>query len=268
MSGVDLRPCRFSGAFNLDRLRIEGSLRLSDRSHRWQTRRKVLAEEQQWHLRHNRFWRQSWYPEECRALRPSDEERLAAAEPEHGATPDRVRTRAREISEMYRALRKGREDSKDEPGAADFYYGEMEMRRRASEWGVERWLLTCYWLISGYGLRVWRALLALSGLIALATVLFAVIGLAPSRVTVYQPVENSSAQTAAPTYRMATIAGPRPGLGTAFDYTIQSATSLLRTPQNPPPLTSWGNALEIVVRFSGPALLALALLALRARVKR
>ena len=30
---------------------------------------------------------------------------------------------------LYRALRKGREDVKDEPGAADFYYGEMEMRR-------------------------------------------------------------------------------------------------------------------------------------------
>jgi hypothetical protein len=25
----------------------------------------------------------------------------------------------------------GREDAKDEPGAADFYYGEMEMRRHA-----------------------------------------------------------------------------------------------------------------------------------------
>ena len=32
---------------------------------------------------------------------------------------------------LYRALRKGREDVKDEPGAADFYYGEMEMRRLA-----------------------------------------------------------------------------------------------------------------------------------------
>jgi hypothetical protein len=32
---------------------------------------------------------------------------------------------------LYRALRKGREDAKDEPGAADFHYGEMEMRRHA-----------------------------------------------------------------------------------------------------------------------------------------
>jgi predicted hotdog family 3-hydroxylacyl-ACP dehydratase len=32
----------------------------------------------------------------------------------------------------YRALRKSREDNKDEPGAAEFYYGEMEMRRHAN----------------------------------------------------------------------------------------------------------------------------------------
>jgi hypothetical protein len=37
----------------------------------------------------------------------------------------------RQIAGLYRALRKGREDIKDEPGAADFYSGEMEMRRRA-----------------------------------------------------------------------------------------------------------------------------------------
>jgi len=30
-------------------------------------------------------------------------------------------------------LRKGLEDAKNEPGAADFYYGEMEMRRREYE---------------------------------------------------------------------------------------------------------------------------------------
>ena len=35
-----------------------------------------------------------------------------------------------QIAAIYRALRKGREDGKDEPGAADFYYGEMEMRRQ------------------------------------------------------------------------------------------------------------------------------------------
>jgi hypothetical protein len=75
----------------------------------------------------------------------------------------------------YRALRKGREDRKDEPGAADFYYGEMEMRRqgpfrheakpapgsRRATPGGERLILWLYWLVSGYGLRASRALIAL-----------------------------------------------------------------------------------------------------------
>jgi hypothetical protein len=34
-----------------------------------------------------------------------------------------------QIAGLYRALRKGRGDIKDEPGAADFYYRVMEMRR-------------------------------------------------------------------------------------------------------------------------------------------
>jgi hypothetical protein len=34
------------------------------------------------------------------------------------------------VAPLYRALRKAQEDAKDEPGAADFYYGEMEMRRQ------------------------------------------------------------------------------------------------------------------------------------------
>lgn len=58
---------------------------------------------------------------------------------------------------LYRALGKAQKDSKNQPGAADFYYGEMEMRRhargsasnrrRASSRGrVERGILTAYWL--------------------------------------------------------------------------------------------------------------------------
>jgi hypothetical protein len=35
-----------------------------------------------------------------------------------------------EIAWIYRALRKGREDGRDEAGVADFYYGEMEMPKR------------------------------------------------------------------------------------------------------------------------------------------
>jgi hypothetical protein len=44
---------------------------------------------------------------------------------------------------------KGREDAKDEPGAADFYYGECEMRRHDLDAPrAERLVLWAYWLLS------------------------------------------------------------------------------------------------------------------------
>ena len=46
----------------------------------------------------------------------------------------------------------------DAPGAADFYYGEMEMRPHSREFGIaERAIIWMYWLLSGYGLRASRA---------------------------------------------------------------------------------------------------------------
>jgi hypothetical protein len=89
--------------------------------------------------------------------------------------------RPADIALLYRALRKGREDSKDEPGAADFYYGELEMRRhdRTASW-PERVVLWLYWLVAGYGLRATRALSCLLGLLVVATVLLAVVGFKPA----------------------------------------------------------------------------------------
>src|SRR6266849_10072805 len=89
------------------------------------------------------------------------------------------------IAGLYRALRKGREDAKDEPGAADFYYGEMEMRRHAhgqpdgsdgARGRVDRGVLTAYWLVSGYGLRAWRALAWLAGITVAFAVAFHLVG--------------------------------------------------------------------------------------------
>jgi hypothetical protein len=58
---------------------------------------------------------------------------------------------------------------KNEPGAADFYYGEMEMRRYATDSrSGERWIIKLYELISGYGLRASRAFISILVLIACA----------------------------------------------------------------------------------------------------
>jgi hypothetical protein len=77
------------------------------------------------------------------------------AHPDHTLTPD-----PEDVAARYRQLRKAFEDGKNEPGAADFYYGEMEMRRHDRETSsrAERALLSAYWLVSGYGLRASRAL--------------------------------------------------------------------------------------------------------------
>lgn len=70
-------------------------------------------------------------------------------------TPDQIAT----VENSYRQLRAALEASKDYAGAADFYYGEMEMRLRGAErWSVERWLLWGYKWLAGYGLSAYRAL--------------------------------------------------------------------------------------------------------------
>ena len=261
LSNVTVADCRFADAHNLDKMRLEADVsfalapsplgRLS-----WEGR-QVIAEERDWRAARSRRW--GWQ---------------APSWP--GWLDDRPRVlEAGQIAGLHRALRKGREDIKDEPGAADFYYGEMEMRRRAhsttgstigtaSRGRAERGLLTAYWLVSGYGLRASRALAALLLVLALATVGFAVVGFAPSMTTAYQQVTVPGGGTR---YEPREIRGAPPGWAEAATYSVQSTTSLLRAPTTEP-LTESGRVIEIVLRLLGPVLIGLALLALRGRVKR
>jgi Pentapeptide repeats (9 copies) len=123
LSNVDLRACRFSGAHNLDQLRLEATTLFADRPSGWRTgwavppvwrwtRRRTLAEEQRWRRAQPKH--AGWYPRPCRV---------------RGLAEQEGELRPAALALLYRALRKGRENAKDEPGAADFYYGEMEMRR-------------------------------------------------------------------------------------------------------------------------------------------
>jgi pentapeptide repeat protein len=136
------------------------------------------------------------------------------------------------VAALYRSLRKSFEDSKNEAGAGDFYYGEMEARRRSDESSVaERAILSVYWLVSGYGQRAWRSLAALLGVIAAVTTVL-------------------------------TVAGTDFGLAAR----IALGTALSKDPQAE--LTATGEWVVLVARFLGPVLLALAALAVRARVRR
>jgi uncharacterized protein YjbI with pentapeptide repeats len=169
-----------------------------------------------------------------RTTRPRTRRRMIAEE------GDRAMSRAR-LARTYRALRKGREDNKDEPGAADFYYGEMEMRRQAS-YGFELALLRAYWAVSGYGLRASRAFAALALTIVAGGVAFAAF-------SGFDPDQE---------------------LGKSLLFSAESTSSLLRAP-NPPEgavLNDEGHVIQLLVRLFGALFFGLALLALRGRVKR
>jgi hypothetical protein len=225
---TDLASCRFAGAHHLDQLSIEGrcrfgyppgSTRLAGALSRW-TRRQVLAEEKAW---------RGWTPD----ARPGTGQASSKDDPGIGAE---------RLAALYRSLRKALEDSKNEPGAADFYYGEMEMRRHAPSTPLsERIVLTGYWALCGYGLRATRALAALAALII----------------------------TAAAIFQHAGFPGRTPGYIDSLLYAAGSVLSLdLTSGHLPATLSRGGEALRILLRIAGPVCLGLAALALRGRVKR
>jgi hypothetical protein len=151
-----------------------------------------------------------------------------------------------QIAALYRALRKAREDARDEAGAGDLYYGEMEMRRHSPPAALERGrtrargdraILHAYWLLSGYGLRPARALASLAVTLLVGAALLRWFGFHEGR-----------------------------SYGRSLLFAIESSLSLLRPPQTG--LSASGEIVQITLRLLGPLLFGLALLAVRARVKR
>jgi uncharacterized protein YjbI with pentapeptide repeats len=249
---IDLSECRFADAFKLDQLRFEGSQsRFAEppRPCGWRralapARRQMLAEERDWRTGH----RSSRWPPRRDPFSPALE-------------PERILT-------TYRQLRKAQEDAKNEPGAADFYYGEMEMRRHASTTPVaERVILAFYRAVSGYGLRATRALWALLITLMLSTIAFTTVGFAPSQTISYVRVPSPHPGLAH-AYQQLTVQGPRPGWLSALLYSLHSSTSLLSGTQPALPLTTVGAIVQIALKLLGPAFVGLAILAVRSRIKR
>jgi hypothetical protein len=253
---LDLSACRFDGASNLDKLIIQGALSMTTPPPpALAARRRLIAEEWRWR-NHVKGWKLpaavTWQDEECKW---SPELR-----------PERI-LHPQEIEAQYRALRKGAEESKNEPGAADFYYGEMEMRRQDSaKPKAERLVLLLYWLTSGYALRASRALAWLLGVLIVATVLLATAGLkqpATVQATITGSPPNQTIRFQAPTTSPATTSLPA-RLGTAALVAVEGA--VFRTSDQQ--LTYVGRLIQAALRFAGPILLGLAVLSIRGRVKR
>lgn len=237
VSYTRLSECRLAGVHNLNQLTIEGHRAFESSPPRaWLARRAIIRDE---HL-----LRATWGPRAGRG---------------HWAlpgAPSETPESAAEVEQAYRALRRGRADAKDEIGGADFYYGEMEMRRfgqylLARRRRRERWwpgwaaargehlLLWLYWAVSGYGLRAWRAFTALALVVALTAAAFLAWG--------YRPGANMDFLD-------------------SVRFSLRAATSLLRGPEQK--LTATGEWIELALRFTGPVLFGLAILALRGRVRR
>ncbi|MFZ4248597.1 pentapeptide repeat-containing protein [Streptomyces griseoincarnatus] len=255
LADLDLWECLFTGTVHLDQLRLEGACTFNTAppAVHWRhwlpvrfTERRVLAEEHHW-----------------RASQPG------AAQ---GWVLGTGRAGPLQLAPVYRALRKAFEDGKHEPGAADFYYGEMEMRRHADDIPrSERGLLTAYWALSGYGLRASRALAWLGTAMLLTIVLLMAFGLAqdtPKQTAtgtvpagggkVTFEIDKDDPQN--PTGNRFTGKRFEKALNVTFNSVVFRASGQ--------DLTTAGTYIEMTSRFTEPVLLGLAVLAIRNRVKR
>ncbi|MFG3143257.1 pentapeptide repeat-containing protein [Streptomyces sp. NPDC048243] len=262
MSDIDLSRCIFVGAKNLDQLRLEGLQKFNAPpvEHLWRaglpfkwTQRQVIEEERQWRTLPNRptHLRRGW------GETPSD----------HQSVPGLA-----SLTIVYRQLRKAREDAKDEPGAADFYYGEMEMRRHGHKWKeAERWLLQAYWLLSGYGLRASRALGWLS--FAMLTTILLMMGFGlPHESSTQEATGTLPAGGGKVTFEIDQMDPENPRgdrfTGERLDKSISVTLNSVVFRSSGQDLTTAGGYIEMASRFSEPVLLGLAALAIRGRVKR
>ncbi|WP_421110860.1 pentapeptide repeat-containing protein [Streptomyces sp. NEAU-S77] len=259
LADVDLSGCLFAGTVHLDQVRLEGTCTFDvvpPRSHwrRWRpirfTQRRTLAEEHHW-----------------RASQPT------AVRGWNVAVFGAGHLGPAQLAPVYRALRKAFEDSKNEPGAADFYYGEMEMRRhdRTGTTRTERGLLHGYWMLSGYGLRASRALGWLAAAVLVTIVLLTGLGLPkdnpkqeatgtvpPGGGKVTFEIDKADPQN--PTGNRFT--------GERFEKALNVTLNSVVFRSSGQDLTTAGTYIEMASRVTEPVLLGLAALAVRNRVKR
>jgi uncharacterized protein YjbI with pentapeptide repeats len=230
---VDLGRCEMAGLRRPELMRLEGRCVFAPMPRGWCLRWRWLP--WRWTAREALFEEHLW---RRTTGAPTPRAGWAAPDPDEEIVvvgPDR-------LAVMYRQVRAVLEDAKNEPGAADLYYGEMEMRRAAARreagWG-ERRLLGGYWMVSGYGLRASRSLAGLAALIVVAAAVLTLVG----------------------------FSGATAGFGQCVLYAAGSVVSL-DLGHVPSMLTDWGDVVRLVLRIGGPLLLGLAALAVRGRVKR
>ena len=160
---------------------------------------------------------------------------------------DEIKNISPEILEtLYRELRVGLEASGARPAAADFFYGEMEARRkriprpryRSSEW----WLLSIYKGSAGYGVRPWRSVACYFGVVFLMGLMFRYCSGAVDKYFVSRSFIES------------------------VMYSVQNSVSFFDL--NHSKLSSLGVGLVVFERLVALSLLALVVVGLRSRTER
>jgi hypothetical protein len=143
-----------------------------------------------------------------------------------------------QVAIVYRMLKRAQDSERNYAGGSEFFYGEMEMRRRSKEEGfANRFILTMYWFVSGYGLRAWRAFSFFGAIVILGAIVAHKYAFCGGDGTFSQALNFAL---------RATIPGLRPVDG----------------------LSSTGRFLEIGLAVLGPIFFAMGAIALRARVRR
>jgi uncharacterized protein YjbI with pentapeptide repeats len=247
VSGIDVRALRFDGIEGIDGMRLESGAAFAQAPAGPRAHREAIAEEHRMRARRGRG--KGWYPAACRS---GDDD---------GATVVPMA----ELARIYRGLRKAREDMRDAPGAADFYYGEMEMRRLDAAEKARRWegpgswsvdvgtlaLLQLYRVVGGYGVRPSRPLLFFIGLVALGAACVTGFDLVSQVV----PGGNGAATSLADL-----------DVEAAVIFVLRSA--LLLSSGEALSLKAGGEWLQIAARVVGPVLVGLFVFGLRARLHR
>ncbi|MDG9694049.1 pentapeptide repeat-containing protein [Streptomyces sp. DH17] len=257
LHNVDLSASLLSGTIHLDQLRLEGECPLAAspsglrrrglRLVRW-TARRTLAEEQHWRAAQGRS---GW------TAAPAGVEVVGPAQ----------------LAPVYRHLRKSFEDHRNEPDAADFYYGEMEMRRHdRNRPRAERALLAVYWALSGYGLRASRAVGWLLGAMAVTVLVMMLWGL-PADDPKPATTGRLTGQDISLTTDKPDPVNPTGSLLSRLSWdrgekSLRIVVNSVVFRSSGQDLTTIGTYTEMVSRLAEPVLLGLAALAIRGRVKR
>lgn len=152
------------------------------------------------------------------------------------------------IADSYRSLRRAAEKAKQDDLADDFYFGEMEMRRRSAS-GFTWLLLRAYRWLSGYGQRPLRALGATAVSLLAGALVYYTAGLSYADCTGGMcPSEPALA-------------------GQALLRSAEAMASIV-PPASARALTATGEVASLVLKLLGPLVFGLFLLSVRNRVRR